>query len=176
MQAKTSIHCLLLFTHLIHPLLETTSISSRVLQKPWQTTKPSRIHSEASTPSIRRFQRCSPAPTAHHPLTWSYTAFLTATARRKGQVPASWGGNTGYALPTTCKANSAKGTYAVKGSYAPPCATATSVAVTFREVLTTAHCETVYMGRSPSLGSGTLTWQLHCPQRIVRLRTQHRMR
>ena len=50
-----------------------------------------------------------------------------------------WGGNTSYALPSTCKANSAE------GAYAPPCATATSVAVTFREVLTTAHGETVYM-------------------------------
>ena len=91
-----------------------------------------------------QFSRTDGSPLSAANLTWSYAAFLSATTRRKGQVPASWGTNTSYALPSTCKATSAKGTYA------PPCAIATSVAITFHEVVTTTYGESVYISGSVS--------------------------
>ena len=91
-----------------------------------------------------QFSRTDGSPLSAVNLTWSYAAFLTATARRKGQVPASCGSNTRHALPSTCKASSAKGTYN------PPCAIATLVAVTFREVVSTTYGENVYISGSVS--------------------------
>jgi len=46
-------------------------------------------------------------------LTWSYVSFLTATSRRSGKVPSSWGSSNARIVPSVCSATSVKGTYAV---------------------------------------------------------------
>lgn len=63
-------------------------------------------------------------------------------------MPASWNSfNGSRALPPTCLATS------VKGTYSPPCAIATSVAVTFEELATTSYGENIYiLGSVPELG------------------------
>ena len=59
-----------------------------------------------------QFDRNTGAPLAAADLTWSYSAFLTATARRAGKIPPSWAFPAGNTLPDSC------GTFAVAGSYA----------------------------------------------------------
>ncbi|KAI9931395.1 hypothetical protein MW887_009970 [Aspergillus wentii] len=45
-------------------------------------------------------------------LTWSFASFLTATARRNGSVPPSWGSSRALAVPSQCRPATVKGTYA----------------------------------------------------------------
>lgn len=59
-----------------------------------------------------QFGRDDGAPLSAVDLTWSYASFLTATDRRSGAVPPSWGESTGNQVPTTCSGGSATGTYA----------------------------------------------------------------
>ncbi|KAK0651308.1 glycoside hydrolase family 15 protein [Cercophora newfieldiana] len=59
-----------------------------------------------------QFDRNTGTPIAASDLTWSYSAFLTATARRAGKVPPSWSAATGNTLPNNCAAVAVAGTYA----------------------------------------------------------------
>ena len=59
-----------------------------------------------------QFGRDNGAPLSAVDLTWSYASFLTATDRRNGAVPPSWGESAGNQVPTTCSGDSATGTYA----------------------------------------------------------------
>ncbi|KFY18752.1 hypothetical protein V493_08370 [Pseudogymnoascus sp. VKM F-4281 (FW-2241)] len=59
-----------------------------------------------------QFGRDDGAPLSAKDLTWSYASFLTATDRRSGTMPPTWGASTAKDVPTTCSAGSAEGTYA----------------------------------------------------------------
>ncbi|OBT77184.1 hypothetical protein VF21_05121 [Pseudogymnoascus sp. 05NY08] len=65
-----------------------------------------------------QFGRDDGAPLSAVDLTWSYASFLTATDRRSGAVPPSWGESTGNQVPTTCSGDSATGTYATPSAIA----------------------------------------------------------
>ncbi|RHZ44433.1 glycoside hydrolase family 15 protein [Aspergillus thermomutatus] len=58
-----------------------------------------------------QFGRDSGEPVSAADLTWSYAAFLTAVARRNGEVPASWGSSTANTVPSQCSGTTATGTY-----------------------------------------------------------------
>ncbi|RAH85966.1 putative glucoamylase precursor [Aspergillus japonicus CBS 114.51] len=66
-----------------------------------------------------QFDRNTGKPVSAVDLTWSFAAFLTATARRSGAVPASWGASAAAPAPATCSATSVPGQYAtpVVGSW-----------------------------------------------------------
>ncbi|KAG4029361.1 hypothetical protein MFRU_016g01150 [Monilinia fructicola] len=131
-----------------------------------------------------QFNRAGGAPLSAYDLTWSYAAFLTAAARRAGVVPYSWGEPSASSVPGTCSATSAIGTYSTATATSWPasqtpggggsnpttttssktttlttsttssCATATSVAVTFNELVTTSFGQTIKIAGSVSqLGS-----------------------
>ena len=122
-----------------------------------------------------QFDKSNGNPLSAADLTWSYAAFLTANARRNGQVPASWLTSGADVLPSECHASSAAGTYSsvtatnfpastatpttTSGSASPttttpPPACPTTVAVTFNEHVTTTYGETIYItGSTPALGS-----------------------
>ncbi|KAH8595915.1 Six-hairpin glycosidase-like protein [Bisporella sp. PMI_857] len=131
-----------------------------------------------------QFSRSNGQPLSAYDLTWSYAAFLTAAARRAGVVPSSWGEPTASSVPSVCQATSASGTYstAPTGSFptsqtpgtgvptatttqtntgttsAPTstatCTPATSVAVTFNELVTTIYGQTIkIVGDVATLGS-----------------------
>lgn len=65
-----------------------------------------------------QFGRDDGAPLSAADLTWSYASFLTATDRRSGAVPPSWGESTGNQVPTTCSGGSAAGTYTTPSAIA----------------------------------------------------------
>jgi len=115
---------------------------------------------EKYTPSngglAEQFSRSNGTPLSATDLTWSYAAFLTAVARRNGQVPASWGESSTNTVPSSCSGTSAQGTYTTPTATAPlpPCTTVTSVAVTFSVAETTNYGENVFIAGSISqLGS-----------------------
>ena len=105
-------------------------------------------------------------------LTWSYASFLTTAARRAGIVPRSWANDTTISVPGTCQGISAVGSYssATKISFPnnqtpidkvpapttslPPCATPTSVDVTFQVRARTKFGQTMkIVGNTEELGS-----------------------
>jgi glucoamylase len=112
-----------------------------------------------------QFSRSNGAPLSAYALTWSYAAFLTAASRRAGVVPYSWGEPTASSVPSICSSTSAIGTYSTASTGSWPsnqtpisggsgttatttttttsCAAATSVAVTFDEIVTTTYGETI---------------------------------
>ncbi|KAL9629419.1 MAG: hypothetical protein Q9164_006887, partial [Protoblastenia rupestris] len=103
-----------------------------------------------------QFSRNEGSPASAVNLTWSYASFLTAIARRNGQVPASWGGASANTVPATCSATSAQGTYSTPTATTPlpPCATASTVAVTFNVAVNTELGETILVaGSIPQLGN-----------------------
>lgn len=118
---------------------------------------------EKYTPSngslAEQFSRSNGTPLSAIDLTWSYASFLTAIARRSGQMPTSWGEPTANAVPSTCSATSAPGTYTTPTITAPspPCATVSSVAVTFNVVESTTFGETILLAGSISQLGG---WDL----------------
>ncbi|RAK73005.1 glycoside hydrolase family 15 protein [Aspergillus fijiensis CBS 313.89] len=59
-----------------------------------------------------QFDRTTGQPVSAVDLTWSFAAFLTATARRSGAVPPSWGASAAEPAPATCSATSVRGQYA----------------------------------------------------------------
>lgn len=76
-------------------------------------------------------------------------------ARRKGQVPASWGSGITNKIPSKCKASSTKGKYVPPTNITRPCPTSTArlVAVTFNVRKVTVVGETVWIiGSVPQLG------------------------
>lgn len=103
-----------------------------------------------------QFSRSNGTPLSAIDLTWSYASFLTAVARRSGQMPASWGEPTANTVPSTCSATSAQGTYTTPSATAPlpPCTTVSSVAITFNVAESTTFGETILLAGSISqLGS-----------------------
>ena len=133
---------------------------------------------EAYTPSngglAEQYSRSDGSPLSAVDLTWSCTylelailydqqlidlpdaAFLTAVARRNGQVPASWGEPSTNNIPSVCSATSVNGPYATATNTAfPPgqtgtgsgssCSQATSVAVTFKELKNTVSGQNVFI-------------------------------
>jgi glucoamylase len=70
---------------------------------------------EKYTPSgghlAEQFSKSDGSPLSADDLTWSYAAFLTANARRNGQVPASWGESSANSVPGSCSGTSATGPY-----------------------------------------------------------------
>ncbi|KAL9098350.1 MAG: hypothetical protein Q9163_005980 [Psora crenata] len=102
------------------------------------------------------FSRNEGTPASAVDLTWSYASFLTAVARRNGQVPASWGESSANTVPSSCYATSALGTYTTPTVTAPlpPCTTVSTVAVTFNVAEPTIFGETVLIaGSIPHLGN-----------------------
>lgn len=122
---------------------------------------------EKYTPSTgalaEQFSRATGGPLSDADLTWSYASFLTAVARRAGQVPASWDASSANAVPKACAATSANAPYATatntvfptgQTSGSPACPTASSVAVTFNELESTTYGENVFVvGSVTQLGS-----------------------
>jgi len=103
-----------------------------------------------------QFSRSDGTPLSAGDLTWSYAAFLTAVARRNGQMPASWGESSADTVPSACHGTSAQGTYVAPTATAPlpPCTTATSVAVVFNVAESTTFGEDVFIaGSIAQLGS-----------------------
>lgn len=127
-----------------------------------------------------QFDKSSGSPLSAYDLTWSYAAFLSAAARRAGTVPQSWVGASGNVVPGTCSTPSVSGSYssvpapsfpasqtpqtgytstatATGTSTAPTstgCAIASSVLVTFNEVVTTTYGETIkIVGSNAALGN-----------------------
>lgn len=119
---------------------------------------------EKYTPSnlslAEQFSKTDGTPLSAGDLTWSYAAFLTAVARRSGQVPTSWGESGASSVPSACVATSATGPYSTATAALPTSsgsgsattttscaatATATAVAVTFDEIATTTFGENVYI-------------------------------
>lgn len=131
-----------------------------------------------------QFSRSNGVPLSAYDLTWSYAAFLTAAARRAAVVPYSWGEPSASSVPSVCSATSAYGTYSTASTSAwPPnqtpvsgsvtttatttptttksststttsCVAATSVAVTFNELVTTTYGQTIKIaGNVPTLGN-----------------------
>lgn len=126
-----------------------------------------------------QFEKSNGSPLSAYDLTWSYAAFLSAAARRAGTVPPSWVGASGNVVPGTCSTPSVSGSYssvpapsfpasqtpqtgystatATTTGAAPTgtgCAPASSVLVTFNEVVTTTWGETIkIVGNNAALGN-----------------------
>lgn len=121
-----------------------------------------------------QFDRNTGTPISAADLTWSYSAFLTAAARRAGQIPRSWNAAAGNSLPSSCSASAISGTYTTAtntnfpASQTPvtgvPTATTTTmptgtpscndVLVTFNELVTTQWGQTIKLvGNVASLGN-----------------------
>lgn len=125
-----------------------------------------------------QFDKSSGSPLSAYDLTWSYAAFLSAAARRAGTVPPSWVGASGNVVPGTCSTSSVSGSYssvpapsfpasqtpqtgytstATTTGAAPTstgCTIASSVLVTFNELVTTTYGETIkIVGNNAALGN-----------------------
>jgi glucoamylase len=57
------------------------------------------------------FDRNTGVPRSAVHLTWSYASFLTAIARRNGDVPPSWGSSAALAVPSQCNSTTVTGIY-----------------------------------------------------------------
>ncbi|KAF4123810.1 glucoamylase [Geosmithia morbida] len=58
-----------------------------------------------------QYSKSDGTPTSAEHLTWSYSAFLTAVARRAGTVPPSWASQPDIVLPASCQKSTAVGSY-----------------------------------------------------------------
>lgn len=126
-----------------------------------------------------QYSRSTGNPLSAVDLTWSYASFLTCANRRAGIVPPSWGASGANTLPATCDISGYSGSYTSatstafptsqtpKGSGTTPttvatsaaatttaCKIASTVAVTFNEIVTTTYGQTVKLaGSIAALGS-----------------------
>ena len=126
-----------------------------------------------------QYSRSDGTPLSARDLTWSYAAFLTAAARRDGSVPPSWISPPIESVPGSCSGTSVLGSYtsATETSFPPSqtpkkgattsptttkkpdsttstCASATMVAVTFHEFVTTLYGQTIkIVGDIDALGN-----------------------
>ncbi|RFU80971.1 glucoamylase [Trichoderma arundinaceum] len=120
-----------------------------------------------------QFDKNNGTPLSAVHLTWSYASFLTAADRRAGVVPPSWASSGSNSVPATCSGTSVVGSYSSPTAtsfpasqtpkagvpsgtpYTPlPCATPTSVAVTFHELATTQFGQTIKVaGSAQALGN-----------------------
>ncbi|KAK4184856.1 family 15 putative glycoside hydrolase [Podospora australis] len=119
-----------------------------------------------------QYNRNTGVPLAAPDLTWSYSAFLTATARRDGVIPASWGSTQGNALPSQCQRLEIAGSYSLPPTPAFPsgldpnpgagpapstiptgCTNPEKVFVTFNQRASTAFGQNIRLvGNVPELG------------------------
>jgi len=130
-----------------------------------------------------QFDRNSGTPLSAKRLTWSYAAFLTATARRAGIIPVGWAVPSASSVPAVCSATSQVGSYSAftapsfpagqtpvttppSNTFTRPtvsptatptqtgCPVATAIAVTFNVRKATQFGQTVkIVGSSAQLGS-----------------------
>lgn len=135
-------------------------------------------HTPDSGDFSEQYDRASGSPLSAADLTWSYASFLSVADRRAGIVPATWGSINGNTVPEgNCGSSAFSGSYASAGDItfpanqtpgtAGPTATVTSpvpsstscliiptVAVTFKEVVTTQPGRTIKLvGSVAQLGS-----------------------
>lgn len=68
-------------------------------------------YSRANGSLDEQFSKDNGAPLSAADLTWSYAAFLTAVARRTGQVPEAWLQKGSAQLPAVCSSSTAQGSY-----------------------------------------------------------------
>ncbi|KAF7551843.1 hypothetical protein G7046_g7590 [Stylonectria norvegica] len=126
-----------------------------------------------------QFSKDNGTPLSAHDLTWSYAAFLTSVDRRAGIVPPSWSDGSANQVPDSCQGTSLVGSYSsatatsfppsqtpISGPLPPTtsttkttatttsCAVATSVTVTFEELVQTNFGETIkIVGNIDGLGN-----------------------
>ncbi|KFY35340.1 hypothetical protein V494_05995, partial [Pseudogymnoascus sp. VKM F-4513 (FW-928)] len=135
-------------------------------------------HTPSSGDFAEQFDRSNGSPLSATDLTWSYASFLSVADRRAGIVPASWGSTSGNKVPdgdcgnsafggsyskaadTTFPANQTPGTGGPTTTVTTPVPSSTSclivptVAVTFKEVVTTQPGQTIkIVGSVAQLGS-----------------------
>jgi glucoamylase len=141
-------------------------------------------YAQANGSLSEQFARSNGVPLSAYDLTWSYAAFLTAAARRAGVVPYSWGEPAATSVPAACVSTSAYGTYSTASTGTWPanqtpisggtgttsatatgtgttstststaCTPASTVAVTFNEIVTTVYGQTIKIaGSVDALGS-----------------------
>ena len=135
-------------------------------------------HTPESGAFAEQYDRANGSPLSAADLTWSYASFLSATDRRAGLVPASWGSTSGNKVPegdcgnsayggsyssakdTTFPVNQTPGTEGPTATVTSPVPSSTScliiqtVAVTFKEVVTTQPGQTIkIVGSVAKLGS-----------------------
>lgn len=91
-----------------------------------------------------QFSKTDGTPESAAHLTWSYSAFLSAAARRDGVVPESWSSQSSVSLPGTCLQTSAVGSYSsatatsFPSSLTPISGTGTATATTTKATTTKA--------------------------------------
>lgn len=110
-----------------------------------------------------QFSKEDGTPLSASDLTWSYASFLTSTDRRAGIVPPSWADDTVKSIPDACHGTSTIGIYSPANvAPFPPsltprpadCLIATSVAVTFKELVETRYGQTIkIVGNVEALGN-----------------------
>lgn len=120
-----------------------------------------------------QFDKNNGSPLSARDLTWSYASFLTAADRRAGIIPPSWVSSGASKVPGSCSGQTVQGSYtsATATSFpanqtpktgAPPtttsaqptCTPVASVAVTFRETVTTQYGQTIkIVGNTAELGN-----------------------
>ncbi|KAJ5086249.1 Six-hairpin glycosidase [Penicillium alfredii] len=129
-------------------------------------------HAMANGSMAEQFSKWDGFQLSARDLTWSYAALLTANSRRNAVVPAAWGETAASNVPSKCSSTWATGTYSTatntnwpstltSGSASQtgtsstttkkttsPCATPTSVEVTFDLIATTAWGQSIKLSGS----------------------------
>ncbi|KAI9737453.1 MAG: hypothetical protein M1834_009608 [Cirrosporium novae-zelandiae] len=100
-----------------------------------------------------QFSKSDGTPLSASDLTWSYAALLTAYNRRNSIVPASWGEQSAYAVPSVCVATSATGTYSTATDTTFPTGQTSVTGV----VTTTSATTTATGGSTTTTGTKTTT-------------------
>ncbi|KAJ6780421.1 hypothetical protein PWT90_02308 [Aphanocladium album] len=121
-----------------------------------------------------QFDKNNGSPLSARDLTWSYASFLTAADRRAGIIPPSWASSGANKVPGSCSGQTVQGSYtsATATSFPanqtpktgvpptsttsaqPTCTPVASVAVTFRETVTTQFGQTIkIVGNTGELGN-----------------------
>ncbi|KAK0630639.1 Six-hairpin glycosidase-like protein [Bombardia bombarda] len=116
-------------------------------------------HTPADGSLAEQFLKTAPGtPISAAALTWSFASFVSMAHRRAGKFPPSWTTPATSALPATCAATSAKGSYApATGAGAPDVPSVCTSTVLFRVNATTYYGENIYLtGNSSDLGAWDL--------------------
>lgn len=122
-----------------------------------------------------QFSKDNGSPLSARDLTWSYASLLTLADRRAGIIPPSWASNGANNVPGSCSGQTVQGSYtsatatsfpanqtpktgvpptSTTTSAQPTCTPVSSVAVTFRETVTTQYGQTIkIVGNTPELGN-----------------------
>lgn len=134
-------------------------------------------HTPSGGHFAEQYDRNNGSPLSASDLTWSYASFLSATERRAGIVPASWGSISGNTVPDSCGNSAFSGSYSQAADITFPanqtpgtpgptvtvtspvpsstsCLIVQTVAVAFKEVVTTQPGQTIKLvGSVAQLGS-----------------------